>query len=95
MPQVILSGLLMLTGIVAAGVGLAMARQNVRTAHRIHARTAARSTVIMEDWSGWFVGGFSSVTTGLRAICAVSIWLLWTAAGAALIVLGIRFLTLL
>lgn len=92
MPHSLLSVLLILIGSVAVGLGLAMARQHVRTAHRIHARTAARATAIMEGWGGWFVGGFSSVTTGLRALVAVVLWLGWSAAGTALILVGIRFL---
>ena len=67
------------------------ARQGVRTARQSYHRTAALSTAASEGWSGWFLGGFSSVGMGIRRLSAVTTWMAWTLAGAGLIGLGIRF----
>ena len=90
MTQLIMAALTVATGFVAAGVGVAAARQGLRTAHRSYHRTAALSAAASEGWSGWFLGGFSSVSMGIRWLSAVTAWMAWTLAGAGLIGLGIR-----
>ena len=91
MTQLIMAALTVATGLMAAWVGVVAAKQGVRTAHRAYHRTAALSTAASEGWSTWFLGGFSSVSMGIRWLFAVTAWMAWTLAGAGLIGLGIRF----
>ena len=91
MPLAGIQGLLLIaTGVAAASVGAALARRKIWTAHRAFHRTAARSVSTLEGWDGWFLGGFSGVSTGLRWCSALASWLCWTLAGVAFITLGIH-----
>ena len=82
--------LLIATGVAAAGVGAALASRNIRTARRAFDRTAARSLSTLDGWDGWFLDGFSGVSTGLRWCSALASWLCWTLAGIGFITLGIH-----
>lgn len=83
----------MATGILAAGVGIAVAQHVVRTSQRAHHRLAALSTTLVEGWDAWFVGGFSGLTAGLSWVVAVAAWGLWTVTGLALVGFGVRLIT--
>ena len=86
----LIGGLLIVTGLVAAGVGIAVARHGFHAAQRMYFRMAARSTMSPEDWDAWFLGGFSGVSLGFRGLVALVVWLVWTLAGLGVIGLGVR-----
>jgi hypothetical protein len=86
----LMGGLLIVTGLVAAGVGIAVASHRLRMARRSYHRTALLSAASPEGWGSWFLGGFSGVTMGIRWLYAVASWLAWTLAGVCLIGLGLR-----
>ena len=88
--QAVMGGLVVVLGLLALGVGVLLAQQNLRAAHRSHQKTAALSAATLESWDAWFLGGFCGVTMGLRWLSAVVSWLAWTLGGLSLIWLGIR-----
>lgn len=85
-----MSGLVIVMGLVAAGVGIATANRRVRAAGRAHRKISTLYAAMPEGWSSWFVGGFSSLTVGthwLRATLALTGWML---AALSLIGLGLK-----
>ena len=78
-------------GLVAAAVGVAMASHDLQQAHRSYHRTALRTSAMTNGWSVWFFGGFSGIGLGIRSLIAVLAWLAWTLAGLGFIGLGARF----
>ncbi|MBI2495834.1 MAG: hypothetical protein HYW10_04640 [Candidatus Omnitrophica bacterium] len=86
----VISALVVAIGVLAACVGVAIARQRLRSAHRIYRRTASLSTGILDGWSAWFLVGFSTMTMGIRWLYAVGSWLIWTLIGVGFVGLGIR-----
>ena len=90
--QWVMGGLSISTGLIAAAVGVAMARHGLQTAQRLHARTSSLSLAVPDGWGSWFLGGFTSLSIGFRWIAAVAAWLVWTLAGLALVWLGIRLI---
>jgi hypothetical protein len=81
------------TGLLAAGVGIAIAQQVVRTTLRAQQRLSTLSTTVVEGWDAWFIGGFSGVTAGFSWLYAVGVFALWATAGLGLMGLGIRLIT--
>ena len=92
MTQWVMGGVLIIMGLVAAGVGMVLARYGLRAAHRHYHRTASLSAATLEGWDSWFLGGFSGMTMGIRWLYAVVSWLLWTLAGVGLVGLGFRLM---
>ena len=90
--QWLIGSLTILTGLVAVGVGVAVASRSVESARRISRRTASRTAAALAGWGVWFLGGFSGMALGLRWLFAVALWLGWTAAGLGLMGLGIRLI---
>jgi len=90
MIELFVSGLVITTGFISVGVGIAAAAGRLRTARRAYRRTTALHTAVSEGWGAWFVGGFSGVTMGTQWLSAVTAGLMWTLAGLCLITLGIR-----
>ena len=90
MTQWLLGTLIIVMGLMAAGVGAMFASQSLRTAHRTYRKTTSLSTRVPEGWDAWFLGGFSRFTMGMRAMMALAAWITWTLAGVGLIGLGIR-----
>jgi hypothetical protein len=84
--------LVIATGVVSAGVGIAIALQRLRVARRAYRRTATLYAAMPEGWSSWFVGGFSSLTVGSHGLVALAAFLGWSMAGLGLIGLGLRLL---
>ena len=84
------SGLVITTGLISAGVGIVAAAGRLRTAQRAYRRTEALHTAMSGGWGAWFLGGFSGVTMGTQWLSAVTAWFVWTVAGVYLISLGIR-----
>ncbi len=85
-----MSGLVIVMGLVAAGVGIVTANHRIRAAGRAHRKISTLYAAMPEGWSSWFVGGFSSLTVGthwLRATLALTGWRL---AGVFLMGLGPR-----
>ena len=93
MTELVVSGLVITTGLISVGVGIAAAASRLRTARRAYRRTAALHAATSEGWGAWFLGGFSGVTMGTQWLSAVTVWCLWTLAGVCLISLGIRLLS--
>jgi len=90
--QWVIGSLTVVTGLIAAGVGIVVAGRSIQSARRVYRRTASRSAAALGGWGAWFLGGFSGMTMGLRWLYAVALWLGWTVAGIGLIGLGIRLL---
>jgi hypothetical protein len=88
-----MAALLVVTGLVAVTVGVAVARQCLREAHRAYQKTASFSTATLEGWGSWFLGGFSGLAMGLRGLYALAACSAWTLAGACLIGIGVRLFT--
>ena len=80
--------LIILSGGVLFGVGIAMASRHVRQAGRVRARTAARSASAVDGWSDWFLAGFLEVATGVRWLSAADAGSLLAATGLGLIGFG-------
>ena len=81
---------MIICGLTAAGIGLAVAGQGLRRAQRQHRHTAALSGNGPDAWGPWFFGGIATVTMGLRGLRSVTAGAGWTLAGAWLIVLGVQ-----
>ena len=90
MTELVVSGLVIATGLISAGVGMAVAAGRLRTARRAYRRTTALHAATSEGWGAWFLGGFSGVTMGTQWLSAVTVGFIWTIAGLGLISLGIR-----
>ena len=86
--------LIILSGLVIAGLGLVMALRSLRWAYRTHMRTARRSSGAVDGWESWFLGGFSTLSTGLRGLGAVTMCSAFSVTGIGLIGFGIRLLRL-
>lgn len=90
MTELLVSGLVIATGLISVGVGIAAASSRLRIARRAYRRTTALHTAVSEGWSTWFLSGFSGMTMGTQWLSAVTAWFIWTLAGLGLITLGIR-----
>ena len=90
MTERIVSGLVIATGLISAGVGVAAATSRVKDAGRASRRTASLYQTMPEGWASWFVGGFSALTIGTHWLWAAVALTGWTIAGACLIGLGLR-----
>ena len=90
MAELFVSGLVIVTGLTAAGVGVAAAASRLRVARRAYRRTVTLYTASPGGWGSWFVGGFSAVTMGTQWLSALVAWFIWTLAGVGLIGLGLR-----
>lgn len=93
MAELFVSGLVITTGLISAGVGIAAASSRLRTARRAYERTVALQTATSGGWGAWFLSGFSGMTMGTQWLSAVAAWLIWTLAGACLIGLGLRLIS--
>ena len=93
MAQLLLGGLSIAAGLVAAGVGVVAARHGLRAARRTYHKTAGLAAAAPEAWGGWFLGGFSGVTMGLRWLSAIAAWFTWTLAGLGFLGVGIRLVS--
>ncbi|GEM_PF-1973916 len=91
----IMSGLIITTGLMSAGVGLASAAHRLQLARRVYRRTEALNAALLGGWDSWFLGGFADVTMGIQWLSAIAGGLLWTLAGVALIAFGVRLVALL
>lgn len=90
MLQTTLGGLTILTGIVAAVLGVTTARTRLQAASRTHQKTAVRAS--LDEWQAWFVGGFSGMAVSRRAGSACAIGLGWIVAGVTFIVWGVEII---
>ena len=86
----VMGGLVMATGCVSVVVGMAVAMYYLNRARRTYHRTVSLSAAAPEEWGSWFLGGFSSLTMGIRWLYAIAAWLALTLAGMGVIGLGIR-----
>ena len=85
-----MSGLVVLMGLLAIGVGMAMARRHLQTAGRAYRKTETLYEAMPEGWGSWFLGGFSGLTMGAHSLWAAAALTGWTVAGLLLIGLGLR-----
>ena len=90
MSERIISGLVILMGLIAGGVGVAMARHQLHAAGRVHRKTELLYAAMPEGWGSWFLGGFSILPAGSRWLWAAAALASWTLIGLLLIGLGIR-----
>lgn len=88
MDRTIVGGVMIVAGCLSAWIGIEAAASSARLTHRVHRRTASRSTATLHGWDAWFLGGFAGVSAGLRHLASVATWLAWTLAGACFIGLG-------
>lgn len=86
MPSWVTGSLVIVTGVVAALSGVVVIQSRLAKVQR----TTARSAILADDWSAWFVGGFSQMTVGARGLLAVAVGLAWVLAGVGLIGLGVQ-----
>jgi hypothetical protein len=82
------SGLAVITGLIAVGVGVSAAVSRIREALRAYHKTATLYAAMPDGWLSWFLGGFSEVTIGVRYLRATAILVWWAATGLCLIALG-------
>ena len=92
MSDLIISGLVITTGVMSAGVGWLTAVHRLQIARRAYRRTEALNADLLGGWNDWFLGGFAGVSLGTQWLSATAAWLLWTLAGVGLITLGVRLL---
>ena len=90
MTEQLISALIITMGLISSGVGLALATNRVRHAGRIYRRTTLLYKGMPEEWTSWFLGGFSGFTVGTHWLWAAAVLLGWTLAGLCLIGLGLR-----
>ena len=93
MGQGVLSGLVIVTGLVALRYSMTSAMKSLRTATRAYHRNASMFPVTPDGWDDWFQSGFSSMTVGSRWLRALAIWAVWTLAGVGLISLGFQLIS--
>ncbi len=94
MSELVISGLLITTGMLSAGVGFAGAAHRLQVARRVYRRTEALNAALLGGWDSWFLGGFADMTLGTQWLSAIAGGLIWTLAGLCLVALGIRFVAL-
>jgi len=85
-----MGALVVMMGLLAIGVGITLARSRLHATHRNYQRTTALATTLAEGWNGWFVGGFSGMTLGLRWLLIAVTAGAWALAGIGLIGFGIQ-----
>jgi hypothetical protein len=90
MLAIVVSGLLIATGVLAVGIGVTVASHRVRSARRAHHLTAVLCAGHPDAWRAWFLDGFSGLTLGTRWLSAAGALGAWGMAGACLIGLGLR-----
>ena len=86
----LVSGLVIATGLVSAGVGVAAAAGCLRDANRIYRKRERLFETMPDGWSSWFWSGFSGLTIGAQGLRATVALAGWTIAGLCLIGLGLQ-----
>ena len=84
------SGLVILTGLMATGVGIVAATRHLRQAGRIYRKTETLYDAMPEGWTSWFVEGFSIFTIGSHWFWASVVLMASAAAGLYFISIGCR-----
>jgi len=92
MTEQLISVLVVVTGLIAAAAGTALAVSRLRTAGRAYRKTETLYAAMPEGWSSWFLGGFSGLTMGAHGVWAAAIFVGWTLAATLLVTLGLRLL---
>ena len=88
----LVSGLVVVTGLAALGVGVAAAASRLRDAGRAYRKTETLYAAMPDGWTSWFVGGFSGLSVGTQWLWAAVSLVSWVGAGLCLIGLGVRLL---
>ncbi len=86
----LLSGLVIVLGLIATGVGVTAAAHRLRTARRTFRKLETLYDAMPESWGSWFVGGFSSLTIGTHWLRAAMTLAAWAIAGLSLVWLGLQ-----
>ena len=89
----VVSALVIATGLISTGVGVAVATSRLREARRAYRRTEFVYRAMPEGWTSWFVEGFSTMAMGTHWFWASVALVTWTLAGLGLIGLGLRLLS--
>ncbi|MBI4341480.1 MAG: hypothetical protein HY598_04275 [Candidatus Omnitrophica bacterium] len=90
MTQRLISTLVVITGVLAASVGLLIAAGRLRAAGRAYRKIGTLYETMPEGWSSWFLGGFSGLTPGTQWLRALAALAVWVTVGAWFIGLGLR-----
>jgi len=85
----LVSGLVILAGLISAGVGITIATSRFRAAARAYRKTGTLCETMPEGWGSWFLEGFSGLTMGTHSLRAVAALAGWALAGLCLIGLGL------
>lgn len=92
MSEHLVSGLVIVTGVLATAVGVAASVNRLRTAGRAYRRIETLYGSMSEGWTAWFLEGFSGVSLGTHWVWAMLVLVGWSLAGIGLISLGLRLL---
>ena len=92
MPELTISGLVIVIGVISTGVGFIVANGRLQSARRVYRKTTGLDVATPGSWGSWFLGGFSGIAMGTQWLCALGAWFIWTLAGLCLIGLGIGLL---
>ena len=90
MAERFMSGLVIVMGLISAGVGIATARHRFRVAGRAYRKIASLYAATPEGWASWFLGGFSNLTVGTHWLLATAALTMWLIAGVVLVGLGLQ-----
>ena len=90
MTERLVSWLVIVTGLISTGVGLAVATGRLKHARRAYHRTQTLYDAMPEGWTSWFLQGFSGLTMGTHWLRATLAFIGWSLAGLGLIGLGVR-----
>ena len=85
-----ISTLIILTGVVAASVGLLIASSRLRAAGRAYRKIGAFYDTMSDGWSSWFLGGFSGLTVGTHWLWAMATLALSMSVGLWFVVCGLQ-----
>ena len=90
MTQRWISLLVVMTGVIAASVGVLIAANRLRAAGRAYRKIGAFYDTMSEGWSSWFLGGFSGLTVGTHWLWAIATLAVSMGVGLWFIISGLQ-----
>lgn len=85
-----ISALIILTGVIAASVGLLITVSRLRAAGRAYRKIGTFYDTMSDGWSFWFLGGFSGLTMGTHWLWAMATLTVSMSVGIWFIACGLR-----
>ena len=85
-----MSTLVVMTGVIAASVGLLIAVSRLRAAGRAYRKIGTLYDTMPEGWASWFLEGFSELTLGTYWLRALVAFVVWVAVGLWFVGFGLR-----